>query len=132
MVNTCGLTRIALAVKHAKRSFEFYRKVFGVIEIYDQGGWIRAQTPGSRDIIVFDAGAPCIGKTGGIARFGFRLVDPKDIDAAADTIKKAGRNILNKGDFCPGEPYLFSKDLNDYEVEIASELPTPVDPKPAK
>ena len=44
------------------------------------------------------------------------------------------RNAYNfrKGEFCPGEPYLFFKDLNDYEVEIAFELPTPVDPKPAK
>jgi hypothetical protein len=36
------------------------------------------------------------------------------------------------GEFCPREPYLFFKDLNDYEVEIAFELPTPVDPKPAE
>jgi hypothetical protein len=80
---------------------------------------------------VLDESAPCIGKTIGIAHFGFRLVDPKDIDAA-DTVKKAGGKILNKGEFCPREPYLFFKDLNDYEVEIAFELPTPVDPKPAE
>lgn len=109
MVKTYGLTHIALAVKDAKRSFEFYRKVFGVIKIYDQGGWIQAQTPGSRDIIVFDEGAPCIGKTGGIAHFGFRLVDRKDIDAAADTVKKAGGKILNKGEFCPANLIYFSK-----------------------
>jgi predicted enzyme related to lactoylglutathione lyase len=30
MIKTCGLTHIALAVKNAKRSFEFYRNVFGV------------------------------------------------------------------------------------------------------
>jgi hypothetical protein len=80
---------------------------------------------------VFDESVPRIGKTSGIAHFGFRLLDPKDIDAAADTVKKAGGKILNKGEFCPGEPYLFFKDLNDYEVDIAFELPTPVDPKPA-
>jgi len=97
MVKTCGLSHIALAVKDAKRSFEFYRKVFGVLKIYDQGGWIRAQTPGSRDIIAFDESAPRIGKTGGIAHFGFRLLDPKDIDTAADTVEKAGGKILNKG-----------------------------------
>jgi catechol 2,3-dioxygenase-like lactoylglutathione lyase family enzyme len=88
MVKTCGLSHIALAVRDAKRSFEFYREVFGVIKIYDQGGWIQAQTPGSRDIIVFDESAPRIGKTGGIAHFGFRLVDPKDIDAAATPLRK--------------------------------------------
>lgn len=90
------------------------------------------QAPSSRDIIVFEEGALCIGKTGGIAHFGFRLVDPKDIDAAADIVEKAGGKILNKSEFCPGESYLFFKDLNDYEVEIAFDLPRPLDPKLAK
>ncbi len=61
MINTYGLTHIALAVKSAKRSFEFYRKILGVIKVYDQNGWIQAQTPGARDIIVFDESAPRIG-----------------------------------------------------------------------
>ena len=87
------------------------------------------QAPGSRDIIVFDEGALRVGKTGGIARFGLRLVDPKNIDAAADIVEKAVGKILNKSEFCPGESYLFFKDLNDYEMEIAFELPTPLDPK---
>ena len=132
MIKTHGLTHIALAVKNAKRSFEFYRKVFGVIRIYDQNGWIQAQTPGARDIIVFDESAPRTGKPGGIAHFGFRLVDPKEFDDAAKAVTEAGGKILDKGEFCPGEPYLFFRDLDGYEVEIAFELPTPVDPKPEK
>jgi catechol 2,3-dioxygenase-like lactoylglutathione lyase family enzyme len=119
-------------VKNAKRSFEFYRKVFGVIKIYDQNGWIQAQTPGARDIIVFDESAPRTGKPGGIAHFGFRLVDAKQIDAAAKAVTGAGGEILDKGEFCPGEPYLFFRDLDGYEVEIAFEPPTPVDPKRKK
>jgi catechol 2,3-dioxygenase-like lactoylglutathione lyase family enzyme len=132
MIKTHGLTHIALAVKNAKRSFEFYRKVFGVIKIYDQNGWIQAQTPGARDIIVFDESAPRTGKPGGIAHFGFRLVDAKEIDAAAKAVTEAGGEILDRGEFCPAEPYLFFRDLDGYEVEIAFELPTPVDPKPKK
>jgi len=129
MIKTYGLTHIALAVKSAKRSFQFYRKIFGVIKVYDQNGWIQAQTPGARDIIVFDESAPRIGKPGGIAHFGFRLVNPKEIDATVRAVKKAGGKILDKGEFCPGEPYLFFKDPDGYEVEIAFESPTPVDPK---
>src|SRR5205807_3115219 len=103
MIETYGLTHIALAVKNARRSFEFYRKVFGVVKVYDQDGLIQAQTPGTRDVLVFDenppslgygaAGAPRIGKLatgrvrptggrGGIEHFGFRLTKPKDIEAA--------------------------------------------------
>lgn len=120
MIKTYGLTHVALAVKDAKRSFEFYRKVFGMIKVYDQNGWIQAQTPGSRDVLVFDenppslgygaAGAPRTGKCGGIAHFGFRLTDPEHIEAAANAVKKAGGKILDKGEFVPGEPYLFCAD----------------------
>jgi hypothetical protein len=48
-----------------------------MIKIYMQNGWIQAQTPDTRDIIVFDESAPRIRKPGGMAHFGFRLVDPK-------------------------------------------------------
>ena len=129
MIKTYGLTHIALAVKNAKQSFEFYRKVFGMIKVYDQNGWIQAQTSGTRDIIVFDESAPRIGKPGGVAHFGFRLVNPKAIDAAAKAVQEAGGEILDKDQFCPGEPYLFFKDPDGYEVEIVFEMPTPVDPK---
>ncbi len=132
MIKTYGLTHIALAVKDAKRSFKFYRKAFGVVNVYDQDGFIQAQTPGSRDVLVFDENAPRIGKRGGIAHFGFRLVDPKDVDLAAELLKKAGGKILDKGDFCPGEPYLFCADPEGYVVEIWYELPTTADPKPKK
>jgi catechol 2,3-dioxygenase-like lactoylglutathione lyase family enzyme len=132
MIKTYGLTHIALAVKDAKQSFEFYRKVFGMVKVYNQDGWIQAQTPGARDILVFDESAPRVGKPGGVAHFGFRLVDPNEIDAAAKAVVKAGGEILDKGEFCPGEPYMFFKDLDGYEVEVAFELPTLADPKPKK
>ncbi len=37
--------------------------------------------------------------------------------------------MLDQGEFCPGEPYVFFRDLDGYEVEIWHEIPTPVDPK---
>ena len=44
-------------------------------------------------------------------------------------MQEAGGEILDKDQFCPGEPYLFFKDPDGYEVEIVFEMPTPVDPK---
>ena len=64
----------------------------------------------------------------GIAHFGFRLQNPKDIDAAARAVKKAGGRIQDQGEFVPGEPYLFATDPDGYEIEIWFERPTPVDP----
>jgi catechol 2,3-dioxygenase-like lactoylglutathione lyase family enzyme len=127
-VKTYGLSHVALAVESAPRAFRFYQRVFGMVEVYRQDGFIQAQTPGARDVLVFDEHAPRRGKPGGVAHFGFRLTDPSDIDAAARAVERAGGTIIGKGEFCPGEPYLFAKDLDGYELEIWFEIPTPIDP----
>ena len=129
-VPTHGLTHIALAVRDAKRSLRFYQKVFGVVAVYQEAGFIQAQTPGSRDVLVFEERAAKAGRPGGVAHFGFRLVDAEDIDSALRAVKSAGGEVLSHGEFCPGEPYLFFRDPDGYEVEVWYELPTPVDPPP--
>ena len=128
-VPTYGLTHIALGVKDPARAFGFYRKVFGMIGVYRSRDFIQAQTPGSRDVLVFERSARGLASDSGtIAHFGFRLTSPADIDRAGAAVTKAGGVIVEKGEFVPGEPYLFAKDLDGYMLEIWYELPTPVDP----
>jgi catechol 2,3-dioxygenase-like lactoylglutathione lyase family enzyme len=126
-VLTYGLTHIALGVKDPARSFDFYRDVFGMVEVYRQPDFIQAQTPGSRDVLVFEKSTRT-GESGGIAHFGFRLTDPADIDHAEAAVKKAGGTIVERGAFIPGEPYLFARDPDGYMLEIWYEIPTKVDP----
>ncbi len=126
MIKTYGLTHIALGVHNVERSLEFYQRVFGVIEVYRSNGFIQAQTPGSRDVLVFEENPKETGQTGSIAHFGFRLTNPADIDEAAHVVEQAGGKILRKGEFAPGEPYLFFTDPDGYEVEVWYELPTPI------
>jgi catechol 2,3-dioxygenase-like lactoylglutathione lyase family enzyme len=116
---TYGLTHIALAVKDVNRTLEFYKKVFDVQVMYDQENFVQVQTPGSNDIIVFEEekDAP-FGNSGGIAHFGFRLRDPKDINEIVNRVKKADGIITDQGEFVPGEPYVFFKDPDGYEVEV--------------
>jgi catechol 2,3-dioxygenase-like lactoylglutathione lyase family enzyme len=128
VVRTYGLTHVALAVRDAGSAFAFYQKVLGAVQVYRDGGFLQAQTPGSRDVIVFDESASRAGQKGGVAHFGFRLVDPDDLEDAARAIEEAGGKILRKGEFSPGEPYLFAEDLDGYEIEIWFEPPTPEDP----
>jgi catechol 2,3-dioxygenase-like lactoylglutathione lyase family enzyme len=130
-VRTHGLSHIALAVRDAKRSLRFYQEVFGVVAVYEEDGFIQAQTPGSRDVLVFEERATKAGRPGGVAHFGFRLVDAEDIDLALRAVKAAGGEVLSHGEFCSGEPYLFCRDPDGYEVEIWYELPTPIDPPKA-
>ncbi len=128
MIRTHGLTHIAIAVRDPRRSFRFYQRVFGAVAVVRGEGFLQAQTPGSRDVIVFERNPSRAGKAGGVAHFGFRLVDPADLDAARRAVERAGGRILSSGEFCPGEPYLFALDPDGYEVEIWYELPTAVDP----
>ena len=127
-VPTYGLTHIALGVTDPARAFGFYRKVFGMVAVYRDRNFIQAQTPGSRDVLVFERAVGRVGHTGAIAHFGFRLTSPSDVDRAEAAVKKAGGTLVERGEFVPGEPYLFVRDLDGYLVEIWFEIPTPVDP----
>jgi len=127
-VKSHGLTHFALAVRDPHRSAAFYSAVFGSVVVYDQPDFVQLQTPGTRDVLVFERDPDMAGKPGGIRHFGFRLLRPEDIEIAAEAVTEAGGSIRDKGEFCPGEPYLFFVDPDGYEVEIWYELPTSVDP----
>lgn len=124
MIKTLGLTHLALTVSDLERSFQFYHDVFGMLAVYREKKFIQAQTPGARDILVLEQGTDNVGKSGGIKHFGFRLVNASDIDRAAQAIERAGGKIKSRGEFVPGEPYVFFSDPDGYEVEVWYELPT--------
>lgn len=130
MIRTYGLTHIALGVRDVDRAARFYKNVFGSVEVYRQDGFVQLQTPGTRDVLVLEEDSKRAGRAGGIAHFGFRLVDPGDIDRARQAVESAGGTVREHGEFVPGEPYLFALDPDGYEIEIWYELPTAVDPKP--
>jgi predicted enzyme related to lactoylglutathione lyase len=77
---------------------------------------------------VLETGRKNVGKSGGVSHFGFRLIDPSDIDRAADAVVRAGGVVKEQGEFVPGEPYLFANDPDGYEIELWYELPTSADP----
>jgi len=128
-VKTHGLTHIAIAVRDPQRSLRFYRSVLGVIPVYEHGDLVQAQTPRTRDVLVFERKPRQAGRAGGVIHFGFRLQRPADIVQALAAIRAAGGTIRDHGEFVPGEPYVFFTDPDGYEVEIWYELPTPVDPR---
>ncbi|MFL5500638.1 MAG: VOC family protein [Gemmatimonadaceae bacterium] len=123
MVKTLGLTHLALTVSDVNRSFQFYHDVFGMLAVYREPHLLQAQTPGAHDVLVLEEGTADVGKSGGIKHFGFRLTDARDIDKAATAVEKAGGTIRDRGEFVPGEPYVFFSDPDGYEAEIWYELP---------
>jgi catechol 2,3-dioxygenase-like lactoylglutathione lyase family enzyme len=128
-IATFGLTHIALGVQNVERAFAFYEGVFGMVAVYRGEDFVQAQTPGARDVIVFETATKSLGKSAGIAHFGFRLTDPASIDAAAAAIVAAGGEIEQQGEFVPGEPYIFARDPDGYLFEVWFELPTSADPR---
>lgn len=118
MVKTYGLTHISLTVRDPERSLRFYGQVFGVKEYYRDEGVIQALGPGKHDVMAFDRGRKNAGKRGGIDHFGFRLIDPADIDKAVAEVERAGGKLLRRGEFSPGFPYAFVEDPDGYEIEI--------------
>ena len=118
MVKTYGLTHLNLAVRDVERSFRFYQQVFGVEPYSRQEGVIHVKTPGSHDVITFEQKAEGAGDSGGIAHFGFRLIDSEDLDDAVRQVELAGGRLLRRGEFAPGYPYAYVSDPDGYEVEI--------------
>ncbi len=115
---TYGLTHIALAVKDAERSADFYHKALGMEKAFQGKGVIQLNTPGCQDAIVLDERLEKKGEPGGINHFGFRLENAKDIQAAIESIQQSGGVIIDQGYFTPDEPYVFFRDPDGYEVEI--------------
>jgi catechol 2,3-dioxygenase-like lactoylglutathione lyase family enzyme len=118
MVETYGLTHLALEVSDPPRSARFYRDVFGCVATYEDESKVELQTPGRHDVISLERAAEDVGAVGGIAHFGFRLVRPDDIDAAVEAVIDAGGTLDKRGEFSPGFPYAFVRDLDGYVVEI--------------
>lgn len=132
MVKTYGLTHIALAVRDPQRSFAFYQAVLGAVCVWRSDDFVQAQTPGSRDVLVFERAPRTAGKRGGVAHFGFRLTKSSDISTAIQAVRDAGGKVTDHGEFVPGEPYLFARDPDGYEFEIWYEIPTVADPSVRK
>ena len=129
MIRTFGLTHLALRVPDVERAFEFYEAVFGMVAVYRNDGFLQAQTPGTRDVLVFErTDRKVSGKSGGVAHFGFRLADAADASRSAEAVERAGGTVVEQGEFCPGEPYVFARDRDGYLLEIWFELPTIADP----
>ena len=128
MVETYGLTHVAVAVRDLDRTEAFYKVILGAVVVYRDGGFLQMQTPGSRDVLVFEKNAKAAGKVGGVLHFGFRLTKAEDIEAARAAVKEAGGTITETGEFVPGEPYLFAADPDGYTIELWYEIPTPIDP----
>ena len=123
MIRTKGLTHIHLTVRDMKRSLRFYRNAFGMREQFRVGDeMVFLNTPGSKDLITLheDSDATDVaGTSGGIAHFGFSLVQG-DLESAIKEVKKAGGKLVEIGEHSPENPYAYVADPDGYIIELGS------------
>lgn len=121
-VPTLGLTHAALRVRDPERSARFYAAVFDSKVTYRDPDHVEVQTPGARDVLAFERGAPprrpASRRWGRAPHLGFRLRDPGDAPAALAAVRAAGGRVLARGEFSPGHPYVFFLDPDGHEVEV--------------
>ena len=108
MVQTYGLTHISLAVRDLGRALRFYEQVFGLREYGRGDGLVHTQASGRHDIITFAEDPATAGLSAGVAHFGFRLVEPEDIDRAIAEVECAGGGCSVVASSRPAFPTLTS------------------------
>jgi len=122
MIKTEGLYHIHLLVHDLERSLRFYHQVFGLQELFRSGPhMVFLSTPGGRDLITLNQDATeaaKAGDNGGIAHFGFRLVDQADLGAAIAEVTGAGGRLLSQGEHAPGVPFAYVADPDGYVIEL--------------
>jgi catechol 2,3-dioxygenase-like lactoylglutathione lyase family enzyme len=122
VVATEGLTHIHLIVRDLDRSLRFYQGVFGLEEQFRDGPeMVFLGTPGRADTITLneDPGAQDrAGDNGGVAHFGFRLLDKSDLDAAIAEVEAAGGRLIRRGEHEPDHPFAYVTDPDGYVIEL--------------
>lgn len=118
MIETRGLTHIALAVADPERAARFYCEAFGARVCWRDAESVQVQGPGPFDVLAFERDPARAGAAGGILHFGFRLKAPEDVERAVAEVERAGGRLLRRGEFAPGMPFAYVADPDGYELEL--------------
>lgn len=117
MIQTRGLTHIALPVAELERAINFYQALLGARVLLNDGRVAEIGTPGAHDVMTLET------KTAEDLRpitthIGFRLVEPVDKEELVAAVREAGGTVLESGEFGPGMPYVFALDPDRHRIEL--------------
>jgi catechol 2,3-dioxygenase-like lactoylglutathione lyase family enzyme len=122
MFQTYGLSHLQISVGDLERSGRFYKELFGMNEVRRFPECVMLQTPGAHEILTINAsseGKENVGKMGGVAHFGFRLIEPVEMSKIQKAITQlGGKPISEGGSIEKGRLYAIATDPDGYEVEV--------------
>lgn len=118
MLRTHGLTHIAIAVDDVEQSVAFYQALLGAKVLYRDETKVEIGTPGASDVISIELGTSQAGAAASIRHFGFRLQTAMPYDEIAAEVERCGGSVVEKGEFVPGEPYVFARDPAGNMIEL--------------
>jgi catechol 2,3-dioxygenase-like lactoylglutathione lyase family enzyme len=117
-VRPYGSTNVSLSSANPRRSARFYAAILDSHVVDHDGDFVQIQTPGARDLIIFEGAQKSISRLAAYAHFGFRFESAARVIAAADAVEDAGGEVVEQGELVAGEPYLFARDPDGYLFEI--------------
>ena len=112
---------IHLTVRDLDRAVSFYRRVFGIVELFRRPHKVVLRTRGAGDTMTLEsdaAGVDRAGTSGGIDHFGFRLKHPQTAREAIAEVKGAGGRLVRRGEHAPGCPLAHVADPDGYVIEL--------------
>ncbi len=117
MIATRGLTHVALKVADLDRTIAFYASLIDARVLIRNERVAELGTPGAHDVITLELSSG--GEVGGLGtHIGFRLLEPTPVETLVAAVEEAGGTVAESGEFAPGQPYVFARDPDGYQVEL--------------
>ena len=117
MILTHGLTHIALKVANLDRSIAFYAALLDARVLMRNERVAEIGTPGAHDVITLElseeSASPSLG-----THIGFRLLEPVPAETLVAAVEAASGTVAESGEFAPGQPYVFARDPDGYQIEL--------------
>ena len=112
---TAGFDHVHVHVDDIDRALGFYRAAFGAEEAFRVGDRLVFVRLGGGEIFGLDARSATRRNP---AHVGLRLAEGESLDAAVESIVRAGGSLLDRGEHVPGVPYAYVADPDGNVIEV--------------
>ncbi|MGH3132841.1 MAG: VOC family protein [Gaiellaceae bacterium] len=114
-IRTAGFDHVHVHVGDVEGALAFYRAAFHAEEAFRVGERLVFVRLGGGEVFGLDARADAKRSP---QHVGLRLADSEDLDAAVESVVRAGGSLLERGEHEPGLPYAYVADPHGNVIEL--------------